>query len=371
MFSNLFSSLLTPVELEAFLEEGLLVLKPDGQLLLGVGPFLGAKAPGKPGLGVYLPGFFGERRQVFYPSKSFILNTLSFGSVSSAPCLEPEWDAPRFNDFQSQVLEAQHLFNTSSLRKVVPVVRWKSLWSPNAEEKMKLIESVLSFSNRSEIKDQRAYTYGFWSKGHGFLGRTPEILFSQSQQTLKTMALAGTNWVGKGIQFLEDEKEKHEHQCVIDEILEKLGPLGRFEAGAMKTLAFGTIEHLYTPIEGELTQKTPITEERLIEITQRLHPTPALGGYPYSQAKAWLSSQSEAEWRGDFGAPLVVFNTSNENTKLESLCLVLIRGLFWTPMESFLPVGCGVVSGSTPEQEWIELEKKKNSVRSLFGWESK
>lgn len=371
MSSNQVSSLLTTTELSAFLEEGLFVCKPDGELVLGIGPFLGAKAPGKPYLGVYLPGFFEKRQQPFYPSQTLVLNSLSFVSPPLKSCSEPIWEPPEFSDFKAQVLTAQNLFKTSSLRKVVPVVRWKSSWAPGRDEKVNLIESLLSFSNRPEVKQQQAYTYGFWKKGQGFLGRTPEILFSQSKQILKTMALAGTNWVGKGIKFLEDEKEKREHQWVVDEILEKLKGLGDFKASPLQTLAYGAIEHLYTPIEGELARQSHVTEDDLIHITKRLHPTPALGGYPYTRAKEWLSRQKEAEWRGDFGAPMVLFNTLGERNELESLCLVLIRGLFWTPHESFLPIGCGVVSDSTPEQEWIELEKKKNSVRSLFGWESK
>ncbi len=348
-----------------FRREAVFLMDPKGKLLIGLGPFLGSKTPGLESF--YLPGFFREKlgrpSAHLYPSKvlKLSLTDLELPALQRIP--KPQWEAPKYETFQSQVQGAQKLFEKTELKKVLPVVRWKTSWRPSPEEREHLIENLLSFA-KSQLGVGAGYTYGYWKGDEGFLGRTPEVLFSVQNDSLKTMALAGTAWPGKGRDLLSDPKERAEHQWVVKEILEKLESFGDFEAAPLEVLPAGAIEHLYTPIQGKLK-----TEPKLEDLAERLHPTPALGGYPQALALSWLREQPEAEWRGDFGGPLALDRTLDRGLQgsRDFDCVVLIRGLFWNAVESFIPCGCGIVEASVTEREWIELSKKKESVLKMLG----
>lgn len=343
---------LSSEELSRFWQEGIVVGTPRGQIVLGLGPFEGGKAPASSGESFFLPGFFKNQMRRLKPARTFRFHWNEIGISCPKPVPEIQWEEPSFTDFRRQVLKAQELFQDSELKKVVPCVRWRSAWRPSEADKQSLLENLITTSKNASSP---GYVYAYWNSTEGFLGRTPELLFSRQGKRVNTMALAGTHWAGKAIEIMNDPKEREEHQWVVEEILEKLSPFGEFQAETLQTLKYGMMEHLYTPIAGTLTRETPVEE-----LCRKLHPTPALGGYPQEQAWSWLRDQPEACWRGDFGAPLVY--QSDE----EVLALVLIRGLFWNSSESFIPCGCGIVAASQPESEWQELHKKKESVLQIL-----
>ena len=50
--------------------------------------------------------------------------------------------------------------------------------------------------------------------------------------------------------------------------------------------------------------------------------------------------------------------------------MVAIRGLFWQDRTLHLPAGGGLVAGSVFDNEWAELELKRNWVRQAFHLDS-
>jgi isochorismate synthase EntC len=68
--------------------------------------------------------------------------------------------------------------------------------------------------------------YAHVTENGGFLGATPELLFKTHDQSLETMALAGTAKPGHQDAFLTDVKEIEEHEIVVRYLTEQLQALG-------------------------------------------------------------------------------------------------------------------------------------------------
>ncbi len=128
-----------------------------------------------------------------------------------------------------------------------------------------------------------------------FLGASPERLARVEGQPagaarrVLSGALAGSAPRGAtaeedealGRRLLESAKDREEHEIVGDMIAEALGPLchrvDRRPAPVLEKLA--TVQHLYTPISGELRPGRGV-----LDAVAALHPTPAVGGMPRDRA---------------------------------------------------------------------------------------
>lgn len=201
------------------------------------------------------------------------------------------------------------------------------------------------------------FTYGFAFQGEGMCGVTPELLFSVKEGVLQTMALAGTGRVD-GPSLLDDKKERHEHELVIEHIVRELSHWGPADVGTTVERPFGKLKHLYTPIHLDLRQ-----EIAFMDLVVRLHPTAALGGWPRRPAVEWLEQQSFHTTRRRFGAPFGFVEGDDMR------CLVAIRGLQWEGKRAWLSSGCGVVEGSESLREWKELELKRAATCAMLGLE--
>jgi menaquinone-specific isochorismate synthase len=269
---------------------------------------------------------------------------------------EPMWSGPFAENFR----ELQDLICAGRLRKGVPVAFEEGrvrdaagLWG-RVRELIPSLPSPLS-------------PY-FWRKGgSGFFGATPELLFRAKREggawTVRTMALAGTAPRGQGERLLEDPKETHEHQLVVDDVVRELRGLGKPERGATVVHRLPTLEHLRTDIELRTDWKAS-PGELFRELVRCLHPTAALGAAPRNaDSAAWMRRVDASVGRGVFGAPFGAVSPEGEMA-----CLVAIRQV-QLAADGRLRVGsgCGVVEQSRWEREWRELSMKRASVKALFG----
>tara|TARA_B110001454_G_scaffold106457_1_gene100232 strand:+ start:72923 stop:73993 length:1071 start_codon:yes stop_codon:yes gene_type:complete len=247
--------------------------------------------------------------------------------------------------------KAQAAFKASEVKKVVPFTVQKGY----LEQTLTLNQKISLLQNLATTPEH-LYAYGEWASGVGFMGATPEVLFEKNHQSLFTMALAGTS--GKDINpvdFLDDPKERKEHQFVVDDITELLRPLGEVHVQKTKVVEFPALNHLETRLSVDL--KQPVTTDDLI---RTMHPTPALGIYPrnaYFEKFRQYPLQSE---RGFFGAPWGI------ETKDYALLLVAIRKWDWNERDVQIFAGCGVVPESVLEKEFAEILKKIDSVKRIF-----
>ena len=119
------------------------------------------------------------------------------------------------------------------------------------------------------LRDHYAGTYIFLfepSPYLAFYGATPELLVRVEGRSVETMALAGSIKRGATLaeddalaqELLDDPKNRVEHAFVADAIRERLTPLtdALDIADAPEVLRLSNIQHLYTPVRGQLKRKT-------------------------------------------------------------------------------------------------------------------
>lgn len=197
-------------------------------------------------------------------------------------------------------------------------------------------------------------------QGKTFMGASPETLVSLRDGVLETEALAGSipNFPGADVsalaeQLLNDDKERREHQAVIDFILQQLRTLGivaEFPA-TPEIVVLPNILHLRTPIRARLA-----APKHILEIVSALHPTPAMCGTPASVAREKILA-TEPFQRGNYAGPLGFYDDRGEGFFAVGIRCAEISGC-----DIRLFAGSGLVAGSVPEREFAEIDSKFAAV---------
>ncbi len=188
-----------------------------------------------------------------------------------------------------------------------------------------------------------------FSKDIAFVGATPELLFSREEQTLKTMALAGTRIHEQESALLSSTKDLYEFRVVKEEIYNKLKEISHpFTVEESPSIwRTNSLSHLHCPFVVQL--KKEYTNEELISF---LHPTPAIAGRPKKDAIKMIASME----RFDRGWYCGTF-------RCKSNVYVCLRATLIIENKMHIFSGGGIVLESKPETEWQELENKI----ALFG----
>ncbi len=149
-------------------------------------------------------------------------------------------------------------------------------------------------------------------------------------------------------ELLHSEKDQREHEYVRQSIKEALTDLTRIlhvdtTASDMK-LSVG--RHLVSRVEGIL--RDGVDAFHLLE---SLHPTPAVGGYPYREAIDVIGHLESFD-RGWYAGPVGWISSD------ASEFAVGIRSGRVHRRRLDLFSGAGIVCGSDPVREWNEVEQK-------------
>lgn len=201
---------------------------------------------------------------------------------------------------------------------------------------------------------------------HAFYGATPELLVKVNGRRVTTMGLAGSIRRGNSPeededyaqQLLSDPKERHEHALVVKAIKERLGELTtELDVPEVPCIyRLSNIQHLYTPIEGQLKQ-----EMGVLPLVETLHPTPALGGTPRHLAMEFIR-QAEPVPRGWYAAPIGWIDCH-----LDGEFGVAIRSAVSQDRRVWLYAGGGIVADSLPRKEWDETALKFKPMLNALG----
>jgi menaquinone-specific isochorismate synthase len=210
---------------------------------------------------------------------------------------------------------------------------------------------------RLKAIEPNAYHFYFQPQaGCGFMGATPERLYKRDHRFIESEAVAGTCPRGRtssedkllGLKLLRNEKERHEHVIVRNDIQSLLAKYCHdlIVGQEPRLLKQSRVQHLYTPVSGQL--NADISD---LDLLRLLHPTPAVGGLPRQQALQTIA-QLEPFDRGWFAGPVgwIGHDAAEFAVGIRS---AIVNG---TSMSLF--AGAGVVRGSVPQLEWDELETK-------------
>jgi menaquinone-specific isochorismate synthase len=197
------------------------------------------------------------------------------------------------------------------------------------------------------------------ANGHGqsFIGASPERLVRVAGGRMHTAALAGSAPRGGSASedaalaqsLLHSEKDLREHRLVLESIAARLSDLGLNleHAAHPRLLGLANVHHLHTPVSASLPAGVHI-----LDLVQRLHPTPAVGGTPQAPALAAIR-RFESFPRGLYAGPQGWVDHRGGGEFFVGLRSALIDGCTATAY-----AGAGIVAGSEPEQEFAETELK-------------
>lgn len=194
-------------------------------------------------------------------------------------------------------------------------------------------------------------------RGQSFIGASPERLVRVATGRMHTEALAGSAPRGKSASedaafaraLLQSDKDLREHRLVIGSIARRVADLGLAleHAAQPRLLGLANVQHLHTPISASVPAGVHI-----LDLVQRLHPTPAVGGTPREPAVAAIA-RFEPFSRGLYAGASGWVDWRGGGEFFVGLRSALVEGCQATAY-----AGAGIVAGSDPEQEFAETELK-------------
>ena len=220
------------------------------------------------------------------------------------------------------------------------------------------------FLAASQAKNSGCYHF-LWADNaqNCFVGSTPERLFARDDRQLFTEALAGTAPVSNNPSenderakwLLNDEKNLNENWLVVEDISQNISHLVEqitVDDVALKSLR--KVQHLIRKMQAKLTALC--TDADLLKA---IHPTAAVSGLPQQQAKKALAEIETFDRRWYAGTLGMM------SQHLSEFC-VTIRSAFIEENRVRVFAGAGIVEGSQPVEEWLEIERKAAGLISLF-----
>ncbi|NGX57355.1 MAG: Salicylate biosynthesis isochorismate synthase [Chlamydiae bacterium] len=342
--------------LQQFLKLGTLMALENDQLLLGLGKRTWSdKIEDNSQPAFYFPDFFLDDAKPWFQHEQCLKISLSsllqeFQELQKKTSLK--WNSPSREIFEWGFHSLQEKLSNGELVKGVPYVFETSSEKMDQARLRESLLSLLRFATKHPI-----IPYGFWDETQGILGASPELLFRlKKSNLLQTMACAGTLGHHESVEsFMNDPKERHEHECVVQGITESLAPFGQVNIGKIKVLDLGNLTHLVTPID--LTLSSYPDYGSLVEA---LHPTPALGTLPKKAGIPWLKDYEAKLHRKRYGAPVGVVKPDDAHF------YVGIRNIQWDENGIAIGAGCGVNSQSEFDREWNEIKRKIRAIKEVL-----
>jgi isochorismate synthase len=261
-----------------------------------------------------------------------------------------------------------------------PVDRWKALVDEavrairgGALRKVVLARSVhvvggtmdpLSALRRLRDRYPECTVFGVRRKERWFIGATPERLGRVSGRTVEVAVLAGTaprvqdpeEDAALGIALLHSPKERLEHRIASEFVASALRPMcDAIRVEGPFVVRMRNVQHLETRVRGVF--REPVT---ILDLLDRLHPTPAVAGLPLPEALRWI--EREGIDRGWYAGLLGWLGGFEEGE-----FVVGIRSAVIGPCDAVAFAGCGIVADSDPEQELAESHLKLRPILEALG----
>ncbi len=266
-------------------------------------------------------------------------------------------------DFQGRVREALRRIGNQRFEKIVLARAIDLEFSSDLRP--------LETANRLRNRFPSCHIYSFANgQGQSFIGATPERLAETDGQRLRTEAIAGSAPRGRSAMedaryasdLLSSEKDLREHAHVVESIcrrLEKVG-IGTQKPAEPRLLSLSNVQHLHTPIEGQLTEAAD-----LLDVAAALHPTPAVGGSPGEAAIKDIPGL-EPFSRGLYAGLVGWFDHRRAGEWVVAIRSALVEG-----SKARLYAGAGIVQGSDPEREFEETEVKMRALLDAISDEAR
>ena len=290
--------------------------------------------------------------------------SLVHGPFEITEPLIPAWttreNTPDKDGWTRNINKAIEMFRRELLEKIV--------LARKATFKFESPVNAIDLASRMASAAFGCYQYCFHlDEQTAFVGASPERLFRREANTLFTEAVAGTRPRSEDAvedrrladELLSSQKDQLEHQIVRKSIRQQLHrclePDSLSVSNKPKLMPLAKTQHLCSVVKATLHES--VSDGQLIE---RLHPTPAVGGYPTGNALSEISRLEPFD-RGWYAAP--VGWISRDAAEFA----VAIRSGLLRGDELSLYSGAGIVPGSDADEEWNEVEHKLVNFMNIIG----
>ncbi|MCH2236095.1 MAG: chorismate-binding protein [Crocinitomicaceae bacterium] len=202
-------------------------------------------------------------------------------------------------------------------------------------------------------KYTNTFNYLLMSAEHGvWLGATPERLGVVEGNTLHTEAIAGTKPVN--VPRTWTEKERIEHQLVIDFIAENLEKNGcKVKVEETKELTAGMVKHLHTKLQADIAGALGS------DLIDGLHPTSATCGIPQKSAQDFII-ENEEHHRELYTGYIGIITPEKQQYFVNLRCMQ-VQG-----DKAYLYLGGGLTVDSEGELEWNETCEKAKTLLGVL-----
>jgi isochorismate synthase len=239
----------------------------------------------------------------------------------------------------------------------------KAVLSRNVAVEMPAARDVVSIIDELSRTRCACHTFLVASGDSVFFGSTPELLVQVRGREFGTQAIAGTAPRGRdadddvrlGEALLASPKNRREQAAVVRGIEESISSIaGEVSADpAPSLIRVPEAFHLLTRISGRLANG-----ESALEVAGALHPTPAVCGTPGPVAARLIEAEEDRGW---YTGAVGWLDGDGDGMFVVALRSGLIRGSTVT-----LWAGAGIVAGSEPEAERLEIEVKLRALGSVL-----
>ena len=200
----------------------------------------------------------------------------------------------------------------------------------------------------------------------GFLGASPELLIKRSGNSVMSHPLAGTAPKSDDAdldqtsrqKLLDSTKDAYEHKVTIEWLLNELLPFCSYVDAdpEPKVVSLEHVHHLGTEVAGQLSSP-PCS---ILELVNALHPTPAVGGDPQTEALT-IIKRVEGIDRRRYAGPVGWLAADGDGE-----FAVGIRSAEVEANTARLFAGVGLVEDSDPQSELRETEAKFKTMLNTF-----
>ena len=269
------------------------------------------------------------------------------------------YEEPHKEAYLQSINQVTSLIKANEAQKVV-IARSLALQFEEAITSPQILSHVVH-------EQPESYLFGLEHENMLFYGASPERLVKVDDGRAYSSCVAGSIKRGKTVEddnllgqsLLNDTKNRGEHHYVVEmitETFEKNCSEVKVPNGP-KLLKIRDIQHLYTPVEGQLNE-----EATILQLVKHLHPTPALGGVPREQAMEMIRTYEPMN-RGMYAAPIGWLDADGNGE-----FAVAIRSAALVEDKAYLYAGGGIVADSEAQSEYEEtLVKFRPMLRALGG----
>jgi menaquinone-specific isochorismate synthase len=280
-------------------------------------------------------------------------------SIDKAPSNVRVELLPSRASWESSVATAVALIRQGALDKVV-LAREERLLAGSLFSPVSTLARLRGF-------DSEAMLFAMQSGGSWFLGASPERLVRLRDKRVDVTCLAGSIGIGHDQEerhrladlLLGSEKDLQEHEIVVRSTMSALSEVCEDVTrlpGTPRVATARAVQHLETPVSARMAEAGSV-----LDLVERLHPTPAVGGYPANRALSVMRELEEID-RGWYAGP---FGWTDLDGSGEFA--VAIRSALLLGRMASLFAGSGIVADSVPAAEFEETCLKLRPMLSALG----